>query len=696
MSNSKRGEEASCTFVGRGPRGKSQTGCSSSTVVQDRLKHLENMVMSLAKIQIPNEQITDFNTGRPENVAVYNTPPSTSNRETRSSAHDTGKLVVKDEVTSYIDSANWRVILEEINGVKEYLNEQEETYSKNGFEGDPYDKSSPVLLLGMSKPVSREELLSDIPPRSISDRLVSRFLKTTEPVLITIHVPTFRKEYERFWSNPDDMSLTWIGYLYSIINLAVVVYIRSEEPLPLDMQDPMNTWDVFRKRASQCLVQGNYLSPGRHKCEAMFLYSMVEFYRNQDAQIGVSHLFGMTIRLAMRMGYHRDPSHYSNLSPWAGEMRRRLWAVLCQLDVLISFQVGLPRTILSSYCDAEPPSNLLDTDFDESSNKLPFPRPIEERTPSSYTKAKSYLMDVFGEIVDLAYTREPASYDKIKTLDRRLDEARKRLPPFFKIRPMAESIGDPSSLIISRYALELLYQKARIVLHRRYMADTQDKYCYSRNVCLNAAKQTLQHHSEIWIESLTGGQLYTDRFLINSLQNTDFMLSSMVLCLALIQDNEGGSSSRLEVHEQKELLALVETTYGIFGQKKGRSVDVQRAYVALGIMLSRVKGTQIESLEQPTNSVDVGLQLMPTTMDQQQYPFSFAEMQDIMQSTETPSYSSLGVIEDMLNTPAQMDWSLYDSRMYGVETTNRDKWIPESADLSTMDFGLYPSGPSEM
>lgn len=45
----KRGEAASCTYVGRGPRGKAQHGRSSPTLVQDRLHHLENLVMSLAQ-----------------------------------------------------------------------------------------------------------------------------------------------------------------------------------------------------------------------------------------------------------------------------------------------------------------------------------------------------------------------------------------------------------------------------------------------------------------------------------------------------------------------------------------------------------------------------------------------------------------------------------------------------------------------
>lgn len=67
-------------------------------------------MLSLAN-QPQQNQITDFNTGRPENVLGYETPASA---EAKSPAQDTGTLVVNDEGTSYIDSANWRAILEEV------------------------------------------------------------------------------------------------------------------------------------------------------------------------------------------------------------------------------------------------------------------------------------------------------------------------------------------------------------------------------------------------------------------------------------------------------------------------------------------------------------------------------------------------------------------------------------------------------
>lgn len=409
-----------------------------------------------------------------------------------------------------------------------------------------------------------------------------------------LHLPTFRREYETFWQNPHAVSFTWISLLFSIMGLAVSLYRRSEEPLPIDLIDSMELWDIFRKRSAQCLVQANYLTPGRYKCETLFLYGLCEFYRSQDAQIGVSYILGICIRLAMRMGYHRDPRHYPSLTAWEGEMRRRTWALLSQIDALVSFQVGLPRTIQHWIADTQPPSNLLDTDFDENTVHLPPGRPVEERTPSSYTIGKHRIMMVFGQISDLAFSREQVSYDDILEIDRRLGEAHSKLPPFFQFIPMAQSIADPSDIVLRRYTLELLYQKARVVLHRRYMGETHSKYAYSRSVCLSAARRTLQHHAEIWNESSPGGQLYAERYFFNSLQNTDFMLSAMILCLELSQEH--GSPGRLSDQERADLVSLLETTHRAFKEARRQSVDTQRAFAALTIMLSRVRGESIQSL----------------------------------------------------------------------------------------------------
>lgn len=70
--------------------------------------------MSLSQKTRPSESVIDFNTGSSDSNTAYDTPPSVSDRETKQSPTETGTLVVKDEGISYIDSADWRAVLEEV------------------------------------------------------------------------------------------------------------------------------------------------------------------------------------------------------------------------------------------------------------------------------------------------------------------------------------------------------------------------------------------------------------------------------------------------------------------------------------------------------------------------------------------------------------------------------------------------------
>lgn len=63
------------------------------------------------------------------------------------------------------------------------------------------------------------------------------------------------------------------------------------------------------------------------------LYIAVELFSRSDAEIGVWVLLGTTVQLAMHMRYHRDPMHFNEMSPFASEMRKRVWATIVELDL---------------------------------------------------------------------------------------------------------------------------------------------------------------------------------------------------------------------------------------------------------------------------------------------------------------------------------------------------------------------------
>lgn len=687
---------------------RTSQGRTSPTLVQDRLQHLENLILSLTqkkslaknhelqKLEEHEELAMDLKT----DVRVTSGTSSTSAEFAPKEfpLEPSSKLVVENAGTSYIDGAHWTAILEEISGVREYLQEGDDVTDEETIDEDRQDSPSPTLLLGLNKAVSKEDLLTDIPPRPVTDRLIAQFINSKEPVLSTIHIPTFQKKYTLFWSTPQDTSLSWLAYLYAILTLSITIHQRLGEPLPVYLEGSANIITTFRKRAAQCLVQSNYTQPGKYKVEALFYYTLGEFHRSNDAQVSVSFLLGITIRLAMRTGYHRDPRHFPGISAYEGEMRRRVWATMRQLDTLISFQVGLPRTIQDWQGDVELPRNIGDEDFNEDTKHLPQSRPESELTTASYVRAKSRIMAVFGKISDLAYSREPVTYDETLEIDRRLEEVYGLVPLNFRIRPIDQSFADPSELILRRYTLELLYQKARCVLHRRYLSEvhTNLRYAYSRWVCMSASKEILRHQADLHHETQPGGILYRDRQFPNSLQNADYLLAAMIICLELSHDpptepimDGPNNDVTVVIKGREDLLASLEMSHRIFEQSRRRSTDAQKAYAALTVMLRRVK-KGVLGIGQPAQrqaTGNAGDRPFDTCITQpppyeslgseEDVPYPLATLGEMLRpaTVESP-FTTLGVIEGMLDTPANLDWHLWDQQVQGPEQPSSNIWYP--------------------
>ncbi|KAL5335278.1 hypothetical protein BJX70DRAFT_327486 [Aspergillus crustosus] len=711
----KRDEASSCTFVGRGPRGRSSQGQASPTHVQDRLQHLENLILSFAQRKKKDEPrgqdvsssvlppaSDSLGTGQPLLVTPVATSSEGTGTETEagdSPAGSMGKLVVKESGTSYIESAHWKAILEEINEFKESLQEDDESLDEDSGD-DGSHSTDPMIWLGLNKPVSKEELLSDIPPRPVTDRLVSYYLLSKEPIVTIFHVPTFQKEFNKFWASPRDVSFAWIGMLYSVLTLSTLFYQRTGDPIYGISGDYTEISNTFRRRSAQCLVQSNYIAAGRYKVEALFIHTMGEFYKQHDIETGVPFLLGITIKLAMRMGYHLDPSQFPAISAFDGEMRRRMWVFLCQLDALLSFEVGIPRTIQDWQHDTELPRNLLDDDFSQDTVQLPPSRPMNEMTTTTYTIAKSRLMNTFGKIMDMAFSRRPVSYEETLEVDRRLEEAYNLVPASYKSRPIHQSIADPPQLIFQRFTLENVYQKSRLVLHRRYLGEVHIniRYAYSRIVCINASKQLLRVHEDLFREIQPGGLMYRNRLFPNSIQYTDYLLAAMILCMELSSSHTTGSMAARDddaavvIKDRDDLISTLEASHQVLESLSKQSVNAQKAHAALTIMLQRVKSGQ-HTIPPPKTAVrspvinsqhlePVNTQPPPyNSWSTLQTPnlaeplFSTDIVAGSLPAFDAP-YASLDVIGDMLDTPANLDWQLWDHQIQNRPnpTNDIDAW----------------------
>jgi hypothetical protein len=122
------------------------------------------------------------------------------------------------------------------------------------------------------------------------------------------------------------------------------------------------------------------------------LHLIGKYVMKTDSSLDGWFLMGIIIRLAMRLSFHRDPKTRPEISAFDGEMQRRIWHCILQLDVLLSFQMGMPSMIPSQCCDTEPPGNFNDSDNYPELESLPPSRPVTDNTPVLYTIINGRIM----------------------------------------------------------------------------------------------------------------------------------------------------------------------------------------------------------------------------------------------------------------------------------------------------------------
>ncbi|KAF2805332.1 uncharacterized protein BDZ99DRAFT_480714 [Mytilinidion resinicola] len=624
----KRSREASCSYLPPPTRQKQTQN------MKGRIKNLESLVVTLMNSKDTQDAVPGTATehiARAPATGDGLSQPSPSG-DTNSSPHqdiDPGdpnpasfgqlRITHADAVggACYVGAAHWTAILNEIAEVKNYLDETDELEQTVEEDWDTvYQRST--ITLGAPKPVSKASLIAQLPPKEEVDRLLPFWFNSSDPLLYMIHAPNFRSEYAQFWKDPFNTPTMWIALLYGSLALAIILGPRNSEfeayysaqydkgastafqpiAVPFDGLPTRELVDKYQNLAASAIALADIARPQPYIVEAAMIHIECEFLRRTDHHVRVWFSIGLIIRIALRMGYHRDASHFKNMPPFQVEMRRRIWHILYQMDILVSFALGLPSMLRRIEADTRAPHNLYDTDFTADCDELPEERPPSELTPGSYFITKSRLCAVFAEAAELWQSIIPPSHSDIMAVDARLLVAYEAIPEGLRVRSMGESIADTSVLIMSRFNLELLYLKTRTVLHRKYITAGrfEPRLAKSRKICVEAAMATLRHHSVIFNACLPGGQLHKVWWYMASLTTYDFLLAAMIVVLELnhIRTTEAspmhnGPASTMTA----EMVGLLEKTYGIWAWHPNRIAESGRACGILREMLTKIGGHDI-------------------------------------------------------------------------------------------------------
>ncbi|KAI1748519.1 hypothetical protein F4782DRAFT_516922 [Xylaria castorea] len=662
----RRSKSSLCHYASNASLGR--TGSSKQRNLQDRLNTLENLIGSfisgdtIVRARTNSEKELD-----PDHSETISPPVEQSNKAIRLESDSFGHGRAEDTFTpetphlqtardgqvNYIDPSHWESILEDIKEVREHLAIPDQPL----LQGDPGHGTHRVLadashLFGSIPYTTFTEILGSLPPQPICDKLVSWYFSTQIFISGIVHQAKFQNEYEDFWKSPSTTPPLWAALLFSI--LSVIVSMRQiKNPTPDSSIPPVH---VLQQRTVQCLVLGKYATANAHALEAFMLHLLSCLIGKSNSPTSKWFEMGTIIRLAFRMGYHRDPFNLSGISPFNGEMRRRVWLNIVQVEALMSYEMGFPSMIPSEFCDTDVPRNLENTDLHIDMTTLPPTRPLSVQTAVRYSIAKHAVMSILKKIVAHTQSLAVAAHEKYKgtpALHNEMREAYNGLPETLRRRDINRSFLDSSRLIVERCTIEILYLKGLIILHRRYISYERQSLESdpSRRACIEAALDLLHRQADLQQACEPGGRLYDDRWMFLSLPAHDFLLAAMVVCLDLsVSMRSRGAMDESTDYKQlrgREYRAL-QTSREIWAVNSSNSHEAHVATIALDLMIRKVAEDNSGFL-----LVDTG-----TYEDMPLFP--------------EREFQYAGAVSQMIDGSESVDWALLDQYFHNLDGPNDD------------------------
>ena len=601
--------------------------------MQNRIDRLESLVLSLmtngaqsagpaAAARALSYTDTSNSSHNPHNIDgedddMVKDETEDGDSETDQVVKSLGILKVDNNKSMYFGEAHWAAILNDIAEVRNYFTEHKKQYDEQLVKVEASRKrdgfaQGPAFLFGGRHVPQFSELLTSLPPREVVDKLVSRYWNEYDPAIHILHSPSWRRLYEKHWRDPTKTDAVWLGQLFAIMCLAMHSFHRAGDEPAEYRGKTLDLASEYRALTAQCLLLADFTKPVTHMIETLILHLHGEYARSREAEVGVWVLVGMIARLAMRMGFHRDPKHYPNVSPFQGEMRRRVWTFVRQSDLLFSFQLGLPSMIRLGDCDTELPRNLFDDEFDEDTKTLLPSRPLSIPTPVSYMIAKASMAFAFGKIVEGINAVSPRSYETIMDLDNSLRTVRANLPPHLQLRSLEESVVDPVAMVMERFYLSILYNKGQCVLHRTYLSRAREnnRYAHSRRTCIDSSMELLRHQATLHYESRPGRRLHSMKWYINSLTTHDFLLAATLVCLDLWYTAEGEIAGRSSgdmytwgLEKRGEMMQALEVSKDIWYGLRDQSMEAFKASGILTVMHEKLELMRTQSKKRRAQNV---------------------------------------------------------------------------------------------
>ncbi|KAI5862733.1 fungal-specific transcription factor domain-containing protein [Durotheca rogersii] len=329
---------------------KANSTCTPSTPAPARKRRRPNQDLQqrLARCE---KLLSEYATAKPS------APSSTESPGRDQNWMPTGKLIVDDGGVKFVDSFLWGSIHGELAAMREILEDDENADDPC----TPADSQSPDPNTGLILSDTSDANLEDLHPMPAHVfYLWHIFLERVNPLTKVIHVPTVQPLLVEAATSRANVPKNIEALLFSIYSMAVVA-LAEEECVERFGSTKEEAYSRFSSGCRVALMRiGILKNYDMVVLQALVIYllSLPGRYDRHAAWI----LNGVTVRIAQKMGLHRD-GDFLGLSPFETEIRRRVWWRIVLLDAMYALMSGLGQSLLPRLWDTKEPLNIDDSDL---------------------------------------------------------------------------------------------------------------------------------------------------------------------------------------------------------------------------------------------------------------------------------------------------------------------------------------------
>ncbi|KAG8412070.1 hypothetical protein J3459_016011 [Metarhizium acridum] len=308
---------------------------------------------------------------------------------------EVGKLVSADGKSRYIDSV---LLLPAGDGDLCELSDSDSEINQDDNEAPRRDHSvSSILgfLTGEAVPLAmlgRHQSLADVhPTHDEALSLWNAYVQNVESLCKILHIPTMAQMVDTISRKPASVSKGDECLVFSIYYLAVFS-IPDADCLQTLNKPKHDLMAKYRSAVLQALVNASWLKTTSLRVLQAYVIFLVAARSQVDPHTFWS-LTGIAIRLAQRMGLHRDGENLG-LPPFEVQMRRRLFWQLLPLDTYAGQVSGTGISIAPDSWDTKQPLNINDDQIYPGMTE----KPVEKKgaTEMIYSLARIELSNFYA------------------------------------------------------------------------------------------------------------------------------------------------------------------------------------------------------------------------------------------------------------------------------------------------------------